>query len=145
MAGFSVACLLTLTLLPPPLSLARRISACFFSVAIPLLVASRLAWVLWDDEPPEPTVLNFSQRLRLFGYVSAIIGFSSLLAELYWLASLLFVAGVVALAISVLRNKFRAEHEKASQDTSGPASDSHVDGPSGTGDSSANAHPNELK
>lgn len=114
MAAFSAASLFTLALMPAPLSLAGKVSACIFSIALPVLISARVFMELIDDETPNPQRAGFPQRLRFWGYTLAIVGFVPFLIELYWLASLAFVFSVFVLLTAYLWTgyKARASQEK---------------------------------
>jgi hypothetical protein len=100
MAAFSAAALLTLALISPPLNLAGKVSACIFSIALPVLVAARVFMALSEDEAQNSAGKVFSQRLRFGGYTFAIVGLVPFLIELYWIASLAFIFTIFALLIA---------------------------------------------
>src|ERR1700723_3094962 len=100
MAGFSVACLLTLALFPQPLNVAARISACLFAAVPPMLICVR---ILMDDETQSPKGLSLSERLRFSGYLLAIAGFASLLSAAYWLACLVFCITAMVVFMAWIR------------------------------------------
>jgi hypothetical protein len=102
MAAFSAAALFTLAVMPPPLSLAGKVSACIFSTALPVLVSGRVFMELSDDETPNSQGVGLPQRLRFWGYTLAIVGLVPFLIELYWLASLAFILSVLVLMTAYL-------------------------------------------
>jgi hypothetical protein len=108
MAAFSAACLLTLALIPPPLGLAGKISACLFSIALTVLLSARVSLEFNIGEKTESLMLGFSQRVRFYGYAITIVALVSFLVQLYWLASLAFILTALMLSVAYLRASYKA-------------------------------------
>jgi hypothetical protein len=109
-AGFSVACLLTLTLMPPPLNVREKIATCSFAIALPLLVSAR---ALLDDET-DPSVWEQTASLRIGAHVLAIFGFGVFLSAIYWPASIFYGVFAVVSPVLWIHQQRRTETPKSS-------------------------------
>jgi len=101
LAGLCVACILTWAFIGP-LHLAGKLSVCGFSLALPLLVATRLE--AWYRSFGRTVYGKWHDYIGLTGFVFAAGGFIQLLQEVLPWAGYCFLFSVIVLGLLCLFN-----------------------------------------
>lgn len=101
MAGFTLACILTLIFLEN-LHWSGKLALCVFVISFPAHVA---AYLLFKSN----YVREFSMNLIAFGSYTSVAGFIFMLANTYWPAAIAFTVSAVAVGVISDRHVRRAE------------------------------------
>jgi hypothetical protein len=104
LAGFSVACLLTLMLMPAPLNIREKIATCLFAIGLPLQISAR---VVMEGES-DSRAWKRTADLRIWANLLVVSGFGFFLSAIYWPASVLYVIAAIVSPFIWIRAKEKA-------------------------------------
>jgi hypothetical protein len=132
-AGFCVACLFTLALMPTPFNIREKLATCVFSIALPMVVWARIAM----EGEGGAHVWRITVNLRILAHTLAILGFGILLSAVYWPASVMYGIATIWSPIAWSRAKRKADQtapvatpqpDSVAQETSTPNTPPHSSG-----------------